>query len=43
MWSLIYQGKGFIGTVTVIGANASQQAVTQLGQQAYAYATKSLP
>jgi hypothetical protein len=42
MWSLIYQGNGFIGTVTVIGPNASKQAVTQLGQQAYAYATKSL-
>jgi hypothetical protein len=42
MWSLIYQGDGFIGTVTVIGPNASQQAVTELGQQAYAFATKSL-
>jgi hypothetical protein len=42
MWSLVYQGKGFIGTVTVVGPNATQQAVTELGQQAYAYATKSL-
>lgn len=42
LWSLMYRGAGFVGTVTVIGANASQKAVTQLGQQAYAYAAKSL-
>jgi hypothetical protein len=42
MWSLVYQGKGFIGTVTVVGPNATEQAVTELGQQAYAFATKSL-
>jgi hypothetical protein len=28
--------------VTVVGPNASQAAVRQLGQQAYAYAEKSL-
>jgi hypothetical protein len=42
MWSLVYQAKGFIGTVTVIGPNATEQAVRELGQQAYAFATKSL-
>ena len=42
VWSLVYQGKGFIGTVTVVGPNATEQAVTELGQQAYAFATKSL-
>jgi hypothetical protein len=42
MWSLVYKGKGFIGTVTVVGPNATEQAVTELGQQAYAFATKSL-
>jgi hypothetical protein len=41
-WSLIYRGKGFVGTVTVIGPNASKEAVTELGMQAYAYAVKSL-
>jgi hypothetical protein len=41
-WSLIYQGKGFVGTVTVVGPNASKEAVTELGQQAYAYAAKTL-
>ena len=42
MWSLVYQAKGFIGTVTVVGPNATEQAVKELGQQAYAFATKSL-
>jgi len=42
LWSLIYQGKGFVGTVTVAGPNASEKAVTELGQQAYAYANKTL-
>jgi hypothetical protein len=42
LWSVIYRGKGFVGTVTVVGPNSSQKAVTELGQQAYAYALKSL-
>jgi len=42
LWSLIYRGKGFVGTVTVVGPNASKEAVTELGQQAYAYAVKTL-
>ena len=42
LWSLIYRGKGFVGTVTVVGPNASKEAVTELGKQAYAYAAKSL-
>jgi hypothetical protein len=41
-WSLVYRGKGFVGTVTVIGPNASEAAVRELGQQAYAFAAKSL-
>ena len=41
-WSLVYRGAGFVGAVTVDGPNASQAAVRQLGQQAYAYAAKSL-
>jgi hypothetical protein len=41
-WSLMYRGKGFVGTVTVIGPNASEQAVMELGEQAYAFAVKSL-
>ena len=41
MWSLIYRGAGFVGTVTVVGPNASEKAVQELGQQAYAFAAKN--
>lgn len=41
-WSLIFRGKGFVGTVAVVGPNASEKAVRELGQQAYAFAAKSL-
>ena len=43
LWSLIYRGAGFVGTVTVMGPNASAEAVKELGQQAYAFAAKTLP
>jgi hypothetical protein len=42
MWSLIYRGAGFVGTVTVVGPNASEKAVQELAQQAYAFAAKTL-
>lgn len=42
IWSLVYRGTGFVGAVTVVGPNASELAVRELGQQAYAYAAKSL-
>jgi hypothetical protein len=42
MWSLVYRGNGFVGAVTVVGPNASQAAVRELGEQAYTYAAKSL-
>lgn len=42
MWSLIYRGAGFVGTVTVVGPNASEKAVQELGQQAYTFAAKTL-
>jgi len=42
IWSIIYRGPGFVGAVTVVGPNASALAVRELGQQAYAYAAKSL-
>jgi hypothetical protein len=41
-WSLVYRGAGFVGTVTVVGPNASEKAVQELGQQAYAFAAKTL-
>ena len=42
LWSLVYRGKGFVGAVTVVGPNASEAAVRELGEQAYTYAAKSL-
>lgn len=42
LWSLIYRGADFVGTVTVVGPNASEKAVQELGQQAYAFAAKTL-
>ena len=42
LWSMIYTGKGFVGTVTVVGPNASEKAVRELGQVAYGYAAKEL-
>ena len=42
VWSLLYLGNGFVGAITVTGPNASEAAVRELGQQAYAYAAKTL-
>ena len=42
VWSLVYRGDGFIGAITVVGPNASESAARELGQQAYAYAAKTL-
>jgi hypothetical protein len=41
-WSLVYRGAGFVGTVTVTGPNASEAAVRELAQQAYAFAARAL-
>jgi hypothetical protein len=41
-WTLVYRGAGFVGTVTVTGPNASEAAVRELAQQAYAFAARSL-
>ena len=41
-WSVIYRGKGFVGRVSVTGPNASEKAASELAQQAYAYAAKTL-
>jgi hypothetical protein len=42
VWSVLYRGDGFVGAITVTGPNASEAAVRDLGQQAYAYAAGSL-
>jgi hypothetical protein len=42
VWSVVYRGNGFVGAVTVVGPDATQAAVRQLGGQAYADAVRSL-
>jgi hypothetical protein len=42
VWSIVFQGSGFVGAVSVDGPNASEAAVRELGQQAYQYAAKTL-
>lgn len=42
IWSVVFRGAGFIGSVTVVGPNASELAVRELGLQAYGFAAKSL-
>ncbi|MCL2585047.1 MAG: hypothetical protein FWE35_21610 [Streptosporangiales bacterium] len=41
-WSVVFRGAEFIGSVTVVGPNASELAVRELGLQAYGYAAKTL-
>lgn len=42
IWSVVFRGAGFIGSITVVGPNASELAVRELGLQAYGFAAKSL-
>ena len=42
VWSVLYRGSGFVGAVTVVGPNASETAVRELGTEAYSYAAKKL-
>jgi hypothetical protein len=42
LWSLIYRGAGFVGTVTVTGPGASEKSIRELGGQAYALAASAL-
>lgn len=42
IWSVVFRGAGFIGSITVAGPNASELAVRELGLQAYGFAAKSL-
>lgn len=42
VWSVIYRGSGIVGAITVVGPDASEAAVRQLGQQAYEYAIRRL-
>lgn len=42
VWSLVYRGNGLVGALTIVGPDASEVAVRQLGQQAYSYAIQRL-
>jgi hypothetical protein len=42
VWSVVYRGPGFVGAVTMVGPDASQQGVKTLASQAYSYAKQSL-
>jgi hypothetical protein len=42
MWSLVYRGAGFVGSVTVIGPGATELAVKSVAERAYALAAKEL-
>jgi hypothetical protein len=42
VWSVIYQGSGFVGAVTMVGRDASEQGARRLASQAYAHAGQSL-
>jgi hypothetical protein len=43
VWSVVYQGSGFVGAVTMVGPDASEQGVKDLAQAAYAHASQALP
>ena len=42
VWSVVYRGRGFVGAVTMVGPDASQQGVKTLTSQAYSHAEQSL-
>jgi hypothetical protein len=43
LWSVLYQGTGFVGTITVDGPNSTEAAVREIATQAYDYAARVLP
>ena len=42
VWSAVFQGNGFVGAVTIVGPDASEQGVKQLATDAYGYAAQTL-
>jgi hypothetical protein len=42
VWSVVYQGAGFVGAVTMVGPDSSEAGVKTLAQEAYAHAAASL-
>jgi len=43
LWSVLYRGTGFVGTITVDGPNSSEPTVREIAAQAYNHAAKVLP
>jgi hypothetical protein len=42
VWSVVYRGTGFVGAVTIVGPDASEQGAKVLAEHAYTRATESL-
>jgi hypothetical protein len=42
VWSVVFQGSGFVGAVTIVGPDASEAGVKQLATDAYGYAAQTL-
>jgi hypothetical protein len=42
VWSVVYQGTGFVGAVTMVGPDSSEAGVKTLAQEAYAHAVAAL-
>ncbi len=43
VWSVVFRGRGFVGSVTMVGPDVSGPGVRGVAQDAYAYARRSLP
>jgi hypothetical protein len=42
VWSVVYRGSGFVGAVTMVGPDASEQSAMNLAQTAFAHASQAL-
>jgi hypothetical protein len=42
IWSVVYRGNGFVGAVTMVGPDASEQGAKDLAQSAYTHAAQAL-
>jgi hypothetical protein len=42
VWSVVYRGDGFVGAVTIVGPDASEQGAKVLAEEAYTRAVESL-
>jgi hypothetical protein len=42
IWSVVYRGNGFVGAVTMVGPDASEQGAKDLARSAYTHAAQAL-